>query len=81
MPHYFFDSYDGASLIRDDVGLELDGLEAAKQAATASLGDWARDELPKSQRKELAVQVRDETGKTVARACLWLEVETVQHQA
>jgi hypothetical protein len=34
MPRYYFDTRDGADFIRDEIGLELDGLEAARDEAT-----------------------------------------------
>jgi hypothetical protein len=74
MPRYFFDTRDGAYLVRDDVGVELDGFGAARDEATAGLADLAHDALPGAIRRELAVQVRDEADQEVLRAALWFEV-------
>jgi hypothetical protein len=74
MPRYFFDTRDGAYLVRDDVGVELDGFGAARDEATAGLADLAHDALPGAIRRELAVQVRDEADHEVLRAALWFEV-------
>ncbi len=58
MPHYFFDTRDGADFIEDDEGFELPDIEAAKVQAATSLAELARDVLPGSVRRELAVEVR-----------------------
>jgi hypothetical protein len=77
MPRYFFDSHDGDSFIRDEYGVELDSIEAARDAATGGLADLARDAIPGSLRRELAIEVRDEEDKPVIRASLWFEVATL----
>src|SRR4051794_20327375 len=61
MPRYFFDTRDGADFVRDEIGIELDGVEAARYEATRGLADFARDALPGSVRRELAVECRDVT--------------------
>ena len=60
VPLYFFDTRDNDTFIEDDVGLELPGLEAVKSQAALSLAELARDVLPGSFRRDLAVEVRDE---------------------
>jgi hypothetical protein len=74
MPHYFFDTRDGADLIRDEEGVELDGIEAARDEATRGLTDLAKDALPGALRRELAVEVRDRGDQALLRAALWFEV-------
>jgi hypothetical protein len=37
MPRYFFDTRDGPDLVRDEIGLELDGIEAARDEATRGM--------------------------------------------
>jgi hypothetical protein len=74
MPHYFFDTRDGADLIRDEEGVELDSIEAAREEATRGLTDLAKDALPGALRRELAVEVRDRADQALLRAALWFEV-------
>jgi hypothetical protein len=74
MPMYYFDTRDGADFIRDEIGLELDGIEAVRDEATRGLADFARDALPGSLRRELAVEVRDDVDRPLLRAALWFEV-------
>jgi hypothetical protein len=74
MPHFYFDTREGADFVRDEIGLELDGIEAARDEATRGLADFARDAIPGSIRRELAVEVRDGTERALLRAALWFEV-------
>jgi hypothetical protein len=60
VPLYFFDTRDGDTVIRDDIGLELPDLEAVKAQAALSLAELARDVLPGSMRREIVIEVRDE---------------------
>ena len=50
MPRYFFDTRDG-ELVRDEIGMELDGIAAARDEATRGLADFAHDALPGSVRR------------------------------
>jgi hypothetical protein len=45
MPRYFLDFTDTGELLRDDEGMELVDLEAARMEALASLGEIAKDQL------------------------------------
>jgi hypothetical protein len=74
MPLFFFDTRDNSNFIRDEIGLDLDGLDAVRDEATRGLADLARDALPGAIRRELAVEVRDYADQAVLRAALWLEV-------
>ena len=62
MPLYYFDSRDGHSFICDEDGLEYQTVEEAVAQATAALADLARDVLPGSLRRDLAIEVRDGNG-------------------
>jgi hypothetical protein len=81
MPHFYFDTRDGPDLIRDEIGLELDGIEDARDEATRGIADLARDALPGAVRRELSVQVRDEAARDVLRASLWFEVAVLVDKA
>lgn len=60
MPLYFFDTRDNDTFIEDDVGVELADLEAVKVEAATALAEMARDVLPGSLQRNLAVEARDE---------------------
>jgi hypothetical protein len=74
---YFFDSRDGDRFVRDEDGMELDGIAAARDEATLALRDLARDALPKATRRELSIEVRDESDRQVIKASLWCEVQVL----
>ena len=59
---YYFDSRDGESFICDEDGLEYPSLDQALDQATRALADIAKDVLPGSVRRELAIEVRDQDG-------------------
>jgi hypothetical protein len=59
MAHYFFDSRDNGSFIRDDVGLEFDSIEEARDEAAVCLAEMAKFVLPGSDRRTLSIEVRD----------------------
>ena len=59
MPHYFFATRcNSEDFVRDEAGLELDNVEAARDEATRGLADLARDTLPGATRRELATMAR-----------------------
>ncbi|HVI34409.1 DUF6894 family protein [Phenylobacterium sp.] len=62
MPLYFFDTRDGDVFIEDDMGLTFPDLEAVKVEAARALTELARDVVPGSLKRELAVEVRDDAG-------------------
>jgi hypothetical protein len=75
MPLYYFDTRDDHHLIRDELGIELDGIAEARDEATRGLADLTKDALPGAVRRELSVQVRDDADRDVLRASVWFEIE------
>jgi hypothetical protein len=79
MARYFFDTRDGARFIPDEEGVELQDLEEARKLATVALGEAARDALPGSSVRDIAIEVRDGFGpKPLLRAALWFEVQALR---
>ena len=78
MPRYFFDIHDGARSTTDDTGVELDGLEAARQEAARTLGEIARDILPNGDRHEVVIEVKDEVGQRVLLAKLSVSIKQTE---
>jgi hypothetical protein len=74
MPHYYFDTRDGPELLRDEEGIELDGIQAARDEATRGLADLSKEAIPGSERRELAIEVRDRWSRPLLRAALSFEV-------
>lgn len=67
----FFDSRDGDTFIQDDVGLDFATIEEARDEAAVCLAEMAKFVLPGSERRELAIEVRD--GAPVLRTSLVFE--------
>lgn len=59
MPRYFFDTRDDDEYIKDDEGVDLPDIEAAKVQAATSLAELALDVLPGCVKRELSVEVRE----------------------
>ena len=77
MTRYYFDTRDGDTFIRDDEGLEFEGIEQARDEATCGLADLARFAIPGKLRRELAVEVSDAARSPLLRASLWFEVQVL----
>jgi hypothetical protein len=78
MPHYYFDSRDGETLVPDHLGWDFPGLEAARDQAALALAELAKDVLPGCDRRELAIEVRDAAKEPVLRTCLTFEAERLR---
>jgi hypothetical protein len=75
MPRYYFPSWDGDRFVPDEDGLEYEGVEQARAAAIESLGEMARDRLPKSSgERVLKVRVMDKGDKPLLELRLTFEV-------
>jgi hypothetical protein len=77
MPRYFFDIHDCDRFTPDYTGVELESIEAAKDAAKKTLPDIVKDELPDEDRRNFVVLVKDEVGHELLRVTLSLAVETL----
>ncbi|RUU15309.1 hypothetical protein EOD10_12230 [Mesorhizobium sp. M7A.T.Ca.TU.009.01.3.2] len=63
MARYFFDSADRDELVKDEVGIECDGIEGACREGIEGLRDLARESLKDLDGQQLAIYVRAETGE------------------
>ncbi|WP_027146650.1 hypothetical protein [Mesorhizobium sp. WSM3626] len=75
MARYFFDTGDSNAVIKDEVGIECDGIVAARREAMEGLIDLARESLKDLDGQQLFIQVRDEKGKKLARLSLSLQMQ------
>ena len=78
MPRYYFDVRDGEEFTPDDLGIEFDGIERARDEAARALGEIAREALPGSVAREIAIEVRDEDKEPLLRAALRFEVQRLR---
>jgi hypothetical protein len=78
MPCYHFDSHDGVRFTTDETGVELDGIKAARQEAARRLAELAQEILPDDVRREVVIEVKNETGQRVLVAKLSVSIEATE---
>jgi hypothetical protein len=78
MPCYHFDSHDGVRFTTDETGVELDGIKAARQEAARRLAELAQEILPDDDRREVVIEVKDETSQRVLVAKLSVSIEATE---
>ena len=78
MPRYHFDLHDGARFTTDETGVELDGIKAARQEAARRLAELAQEILPDDVRRDVVMEVKDETGQRVLVAKLSVSIEATE---
>jgi hypothetical protein len=75
MPRFFFDVHDGTH-IRDEEGVELPDLDAARKQVWNTLPAMAADRAANGNMAcQLRMDVRDETGTHVFHAALAMVIE------
>ncbi|WP_127753264.1 hypothetical protein [Devosia sp. 1566] len=71
MPMYFFDIANGETRIRDDLGSELTDDQAARNEASLTLAELAKDYIPGgAPQKNITMWVRNEQDKAVLQLSL-----------
>ena len=78
MPCYHFESHDGMRFTTDETGVELDGINAARQEAARRLAELAQEILPDDDRREVVIEVKGETGQRVLVAKLSVSIEATE---
>ncbi len=63
MPLFYFDVRDGEKFMIDEQGLDFSGIDGARDEATRALAEMARDVLPDTSRRRLAIEVRNDEAK------------------
>jgi hypothetical protein len=79
MARYYFDTRDNDTFTPDDIGLEITSFARVKAVASVAMADLARDVLPGSVVRNLAIEVRDNSGP-VLRVSLMFGIEHVAAQ-
>jgi len=71
MPRYFFNAREGAEVTRDETGVELTDLSAARKVAVRALTERAEDILPDDgSHKDMVIEVTNEAGEPLFEASL-----------
>ena len=65
MPRYFFDLLDGEHVTVDEVGLELESDQMARNTAASVLADLAREAGDVGVSRSVLITLRDESGNAL----------------
>jgi hypothetical protein len=77
VPRFYFDVREGAQVTRDDVGLDLESLDAAEAEAIRAAAGISRESLSRGRASEIMVQVRDELGEQVIIVAISMTVRRI----
>ena len=80
MPLYFFDSGEGECLLRSDTGVDLPGLQEARDEAVRLLPSIAHDLGTSYTGQDIVSMVRDERDQVIFKATLSLRAEWLAPQ-
>ncbi|MCK1546840.1 hypothetical protein IVA87_24465 [Bradyrhizobium sp. 147] len=79
MPRYYFDTRDNETFIADEIGVDIASLEEVRTMVSTAMAEFARDVLPGSAFRTLAIEVRDDFGPVLL-VSLRFEIERVSDQ-
>lgn len=63
MARYYFDFRDAEGVARDEVGQDLDGINAVRRAAVTAAGEAVRDATLSGREGHIVIEVRDGNGR------------------
>lgn len=75
MARYFFDVHDGTDFQRDDEAIEIDGDDAAVQAAARSAAEIGTARLARGDTQDAIVKVRDRHGRRICTVTASMQID------
>jgi hypothetical protein len=79
MPCYFFDTDNGTELFRDEEGSELANDQAARDEASLSMAELAKEFIPGgAPQKNVTMWVRNEQGEAVLQLSLNFAIQPLK---
>ena len=75
MARYYFDIYEGPTLVRDEEGCDFDSLEAAVQGAARAAAEIGTGRLAKGDVRDVMIEVRDEHDQRVLTITASMKIE------
>jgi hypothetical protein len=79
MPRYFFDTDDGVTQFRDEIGLDLQDDQAARNEASRALAQLAQEYVPSEvPQKNITMWVRTADGKPLLQLSLTFAVQPLK---
>jgi hypothetical protein len=77
LPRFYFDVREGTRFAPDDDGLEFPDLDAAEREAAEAAAGIGRDLLPKSDVREVTIEVRNEHRQRLLTVTVSMHLERV----
>ena len=78
MPVFYFDFDDGASLSRDEIGLELSDEQTARDQGAIALGAMAQEYVPTDvAQKNISLWVRNDTNEIICQVALSFTIRKI----
>ena len=77
MPRFYFDVREGTRFVPDEVGLEFDSLDVAEREAARAAAEIGRDRLPKSDARDITVELKNEHRQRVLTVTVTMEIHRV----
>ncbi|WP_262029191.1 DUF6894 family protein [Microvirga sp. Mcv34] len=77
MPRFYFDVREGTRFIPDADGLEFESLDAAEHAAAEAAAEIGRDRLPKSDARDITIEVKNEHRQRVLTVTITMAIHRV----
>jgi hypothetical protein len=77
VPIYYFDVREGTRFSPDDEGLDYPDLHAAERVAAETAASIGRDVLPRSDVRDVTVEVRNEHKQRVLTVTVTMQTERV----
>jgi len=74
VPRYRFNVRHDGQVFLDPESQELPGVEEAKAEALHALAEMARDQIPSNMKRDLTIEVEDESGRPLVVAKLILRI-------
>ncbi len=77
MPRFYFDIREGTRFVPDEEGLEFESLDAAEREAARTAAEIGRDRLPKSDARDITVELKNEHRQRVLTVTITMEIHRV----
>jgi hypothetical protein len=77
VPRFYFDVRDEATFTPDEEGLEFSSLDDAERPAAEAAAEIGRDRLPKTDAREVTVELRNERRQRVLTVTVSMEIHQV----
>jgi hypothetical protein len=78
MPRFYFDVREGHRFSPDEDGLEFPNIDVAEREAAEAAATIGRDRLPKSDARDVSVEVRNEHSQRILTVTVTMTIHRVE---